>query len=422
LRVADVRPLRGVRFDRRFTGPVGPLIAPPYDVIDSATRSSNYGIGLIENVKVGDVADQHALSAARYRNWRTRGVLRRDMAPAFYVHRHRFEHHGVEIVRTGLLARVRLTDWSERVVLPHERTTPGPRAERLLRLRAVGANLSPLYLLFRDPSGDMRRLISDDPARDMPFVDLDLTGGRHQVAAIAAPDRQSRIAALYRDRLLFMADGHHRYEAALVNRDARRRESGVGRDDESEFVLVLLAAVEDEGVRIRPIHRVVEAGVDLSVDDLVVRLQQWFVLRPAQDLSDLHFENDYLFQVVLPDNRGTWDVWRQPGNPQDNFMPIDKGQAWRSLPVASLQVLLEAILCEKSADGAQEIQLTLDAEEATRRVERGDARAAFLMPSPQLGQVLAVAEEGDLMPAKSTWFDPKAPAGLVINEIGVSRQ
>src|SRR3954462_10442174 len=86
LRVADVRPLRGVRFDRRFTGPVGPLIAPPYDVIDSATRSSNYGIGLIENVKVGNVADQHALSAARYRNWRTRGVLRRDMAPAFYVH------------------------------------------------------------------------------------------------------------------------------------------------------------------------------------------------------------------------------------------------------------------------------------------------------------------------------------------------
>lgn len=419
--MADVRPLRGVRFDRRYSGPVGPLIAPPYDVTNSANRISEYGIGLIENVDVGVVADQHALSAARYRNWRTRGVLRRDIAPAYYVHRHRFNHDGTETVRTGLFARVRLTDWSEQVVLPHERTTAGPRVERTLRLRAVGANLSPLYLLFRDPNADLRELLSDDPARDMPFVDLDLTGGSHQLTAITAPDLQSRIAALFRDRTLFMADGHHRYEAALANRDARRALPGAGGEDESEFVLVLLAAVEDEGVLIRPIHRVIEQGAGVSVETLVMQLQRWFVLRPAHESIACRPETEFLFRVVLPANRGTWDVLRRPGNPQEFTMPPDKGPAWRSLPIASLQILLQAIFSDRAVDGTPEIQLTLDAAEATRRVGEGDALAAFLMPSPQLGQVLEVAEEGDLMPAKSTWFEPKAPAGLVINEIACGR-
>jgi uncharacterized protein (DUF1015 family) len=416
--VAEVRPLHGVRFDRRYSGSVGPLIAPPYDVIDGASRLSDYGIGLIENVEVGDVSDQHVLAAARYRNWRTRGILRRDIAPAFYVHRHRFEHDGTESVRTGLFARVRLTDWSERAVLPHERTTAGPRTERLHRLRAVGANLSPLYLLFRDPTGALRELLSDDPARDMPFNERDLMGGWHQLTALRSPEIQKSVANLLQERSLFMADGHHRYEAALSYRNERRLLTGADRDQESEFVLVLLAAVEDEGVRIRPIHRVIELDTGQDVDGLVELLKRWFVLRPARDSIAQESETNYLFRVVLPADRGTWDVLRRPDNPLDCLMPADKGKAWRLLPIASMQVVLQSAYGNRAVDGTPEIQLTLDGEDATRRVHQDAARAAFLMPTPQLSQVLEVAEEGDLMPAKSTWFEPKAPAGLVINEIG----
>src|SRR5215212_8653354 len=148
--VADVRPLRGVRFDARRTGPIGSLIAPPYDVAAEPANGASFGIRKIESVDLGCGGDDHALAARRYQTWLEQGALRRDAAPMIYIHRHRFDQDGTAISRTGLLARVRLTDWSERVVLPHERTTRGPRDERLDRLRAVRANLSPLYFLYRD--------------------------------------------------------------------------------------------------------------------------------------------------------------------------------------------------------------------------------------------------------------------------------
>jgi uncharacterized protein (DUF1015 family) len=414
--VADIRPLRGVRFDSLRTGPVGSLIAPPYDVAAEPAIGAQFSIRNIESVDLGSTGGDHALAARRYRAWLEQGVLRRDPAPMLYVHRHQFDQRGVLVSRTGVLARVRLTDWSERIVLPHERTTPGPREERLGRLRAVQANLSPLYFLYRDADGEIRRLIADHAGSGQMLEARDQMGGTHQLTAIADAALQARLSAAFARRTLFVADGHHRYEAALAYRDECRARHGYDPEAPWEFVLALLSAVEDPGVIVRPTHRVLIDDQKCSPRQLLQLIQRWFDVATAQLAAPLP-DAPLICRVVLPDDYGVWDVRAKSGNPHQALMPRARSAPWRSLGVTAVEAIVESLHGVGAQMAERRLLPAIDDADAVDQVKDGHARAAFVLPAPSLDRLLGVAEEGDLLPPKSTWFEPKAPAGLVINDL-----
>lgn len=414
--MADVRPLRGVRFSAARSGPVGPLIAPPYDVATAPGSTSEFSIRHIEGVDLGNGAENHRVAAARYRDWRGRGVLARDPVPAIYVHRHEFPHGDTRVTRTGMLARVRLADWDERIVLPHERTNPGPREERLERLRAVGANLSPLYFLYRDPDGSVGDLIASATHGELEATGTDHVGGTHELLTVTDPAWHERVSKAFKDRMLFVADGHHRYEAALAYRNACREDGQTDPEAPSEFVLALLAAVEDPGVLVRPTHRVLVGAGDVAPEALLAMARVWFEVRAATGMMP-RADEGFVARLALPVDSGTWDLFALPGRPHLDLAARERGVAWRSLAVAGVEGLVDAMRgTGRLAEGARLVPV-VDAGEAVRHVESGNGQAVFLLPEPGLDRLLAVAEEGDLLPAKSTWFEPKAPAGLVINEL-----
>jgi uncharacterized protein (DUF1015 family) len=414
--VADVRPLRGVRFDPRRTGPIGSLIAPPYDVAAEPAQGSEFSIRKIEGVDLGCGGDDHAVAAVRYQAWLEQGALRRDAAPTIYSHQHQFSHDGREVSRTGILARVRLTDWSERIVLPHERTTRGPREERLHRLRAVRANLSPLYFLYRDAESEIRQLIADDVDSGKPLEDRDQVGGTHRLTAVTDTTLQARMSAAFARRTLFVADGHHRYEAALAFRDECREQYGHDPDAPWEFVLALLAAAEDPGVTVRPTHRVLKDGQHSSPRLVLQLLQRWFDVR-AEHLAAPLPGARFICRVVLPDDYGVWDIRARSGDPHHALMPRSRGTAWRSLGVAAVESIVESLFGVGDEVTERGVFPAIDEADAAGQVREGRAQASFLLPAPSLDRLLAVAEQGDLLPAKSTWFEPKAPAGLVVNDL-----
>jgi uncharacterized protein (DUF1015 family) len=414
--MADVRPLRGVRFDARRTGPIGSLIAPPYDVAAEPANGASFSIRKIESVDLGCGGDDHALAARRYQEWLELGALRQDTAPMIYVHQHRFHHNGTTVSRTGLLARVRLADWSERVVLPHERTTRGPREERLGRLRAVKANLSPLYFLYRDPDDEIRRLIANHAENGQLVEDRDELGGAHRLTPVADTTLHTRLSAAFAHRTLFVADGHHRYEAALAYRDECRARHGCDPDAPWEFVLALLAAVEDPGVVVRPTHRILMDGGDWSPRLVLQLLQRWFDLSSADMAAPLS-DARLICRVVFPENHGIWDVHARSGDPHRALMPRLRGAAWRSLGIAAVEAIVESLFGVGAQMAERRLLPAIDQADAASQVRDGRAQAAFLLSEPSLDRLLAVAEEGDLLPAKSTWFEPKAPAGLVINDL-----
>jgi uncharacterized protein (DUF1015 family) len=415
--MADVRPLRGVRFDTRRTGPIGSLIAPPYDVAADPADGALFSIRKIEGVDLGCGGDDHTLAAQRYQAWLEQGALRRDAAPMIYVHRHQFDQDGTTFSRTGLLARVRLTDWSEQTVLPHERTTPGPREERLARLRAVRANLSPLYFLYRDADGEIQRLIADYAESGQPLADCDQMGGTHRLTALANAALHATLSAAFAHRTLFVADGHHRYEAALAYRDECRDRYGHDPDAPWEFVLALLAAVEDPGVIVRPTHRVLIDGGNSSLRLALQFLKRWFDVRAAHPVTPLPGGARFACRVVLPDDYGVWDIHMRSGDPHQALMPRARGAAWRSLGVTAVEAVVESLFGVGAQSAERRLLPAVDGADAAGQVRSGRAQAAFLLPAANLDRLLAVAEEGDLLPPKSTWFEPKAPAGLVINDL-----
>jgi uncharacterized protein (DUF1015 family) len=413
----EIRPLRGVRFDPMVAGPVGPLLAPPYDVAVAPIDDARYSIAGIENADLGVPGDQHAVAAARYRQWLAQGILRRDREPAIYLHQHRFEANGDTVTRTALFALVHLEDWAERIVIPHERTMPGPRLERGARLRATGANLSPLYFLYADPEGNVGRLIASRLGGGEP-LDRDQVGGAHRLVPVKDPEFHEHLAGLLRPRRLFVGDGHHRYEAALAYRDEMRERSGSDREMPSEFVLAMLASIDDPGVIVRPTHRLLLGGDNHRLQLLDV-LRRWFAIEPVEVDAPTDEHPAHITRVVLGPELGVWDVRAREGAPHVALMPRDKGVAFTSLPVAAVEGVIESVGGAGGKDRANgsRVVYVVDSDEATHRVMRGEAQAAFLLPRPRLEQVVAVGEDGDLLPPKSTWFEPKAPAGLVINDL-----
>lgn len=405
--MAEVRPLKGVRYVPGESGAIGPLLAPPYDVVTANGPSEQFSIARIEHVDLDGVADPHAHAAALYRHWLSRGILAVDAEPAIYAHTHEFDDEGTTFQRRGFLARVRLEDWSRRVVLPHEATNPGPRAERLQRLRVVHANLSPLYFLFQDPERETDAAIwdriDDDGERE-----LDRAGARHRITPLRDAAMQSWLSDFFHSRQLLVADGHHRYEAALAFRDEMRLRYP-GDDGPWEYILALLASESEPGVIVKSTHRVLPGKDSLNGDDLLRLLQRWFQVEP---LTASNRERS-LFRVVVA-HRGEWSVIARAGSPHEALLPRARGAAWKQLPVSVVEGVLDSALGARRTP--ERVVPVVGAREATFRVARGEALAAFLLPRLELGQVFEVARDGDRLPPKSTWFEPKAPAGLVIND------
>ena len=430
--MADVRALRGVRYHPPLAAAIGHLVAPPYDASPAAEGPSSgapYNVGRLENVVLGDDGDPHALAATRYRAWRRQGVLARDPAPALYLHHQAFDDGDRRLIRRGLLARVRLADWEERVVLPHERTFPGPRRERLERLRAVGANLSPLYLLYHDPAGELRAILAAAEA-EVPAAEAgtDPTGAEHRLTVLADPALHDRVSRFFADRRLYVADGHHRYEAALAYRDERRSASptaGYDVEAPSEFVLVLLADVADPGVRVLPTHRLVHGWPGFDPGRFRTELARFFALERVPDsvaspgVARSGADGGVpLCELRFADDPSPWRLRTKPGAPHAALMPTGPGQAWRTLDVAILgSVVLERLLGLGADRLPTHVAFTHEAAAARAAVAGGRAQLALILAPPSLADLTAVAEAGDLLPPKSTYFDPKAPAGLVINEL-----
>jgi hypothetical protein len=144
-------------------------------------------------------------------------------------------------------------------------------------------------------------------------------------------------------------------------------------------------------------------------------LRRWFLVQPAAQADVV--AAGLLGRVILPSSGGSWDIAPLPGLPHLALLPRERGASWRSLDVAAIEGVLESLLGPGAVSRDATIVAEVDAGQAARVVHEGSAQAAFLLPMPNVNRLLAVAEEGDLLPPKSTWFDPKAPAGLVINDL-----
>jgi uncharacterized protein (DUF1015 family) len=425
--VADVRPFRALRYAPNLD--LANAISPPFDIISpdqqrALHERSPYNAVHIELAEDSNGSRYERASAA-LRGWLDQDILRREGRPAFYLHDHQFERDGVPYSRRLLFARLHLEPWDKGIVLPHEQTFGAPIEDRLRLLRAIQTNTSPVFLIYRDHDRQVETLLAS-AAIAPPGTEFRTDDGQsHGLRRIDDPRTIEALSAAFELEVLYIADGHHRYETALVYRDERRAAAAsdwTGKEPDN-FALVALAAADDPGLLVLPIHRVTASGIPL--DEALQRLSSAFTVEKHPSLDDLSDaaasrREQSTFGLLSGESEEFLLLTVADRAAINRLLPQDRSPAWRSLDYAiANNVILQQVLglSDTQMSDYGVLWFTEDAAEAAHDVRAGRARYAVLMNPVPVQRVLDVADSGERMPQKSTFFYPKVPTGLVFNPL-----
>jgi uncharacterized protein (DUF1015 family) len=415
--MADVQPLRTLRYEPGAAGELDDLIAPPYDVIDDALRAELAARSPYNVVEV-DLPESYEGAAEKLREWRDQGVLVQEDEPAMWVLRQDYTApDGSERTRTGFFARVRVEEYGPGRIRPHERTHPGPKEDRLKLTRATRANLSPIFTLYPDATGAARETLAAATASG-PFAETtDHEGTKNTLWRVADPEQIAALQGALADAELLIADGHHRYETARVYADE------VGGEGDHRYVLMLLVALEDPGLLVFPTHRLLTGLKDDAEKQLAIRdvAMRDFDLEQLGDPSELEPPPDGAVAFGYMDSflKRPVRLTLKDQSIADEALP-GMPEPYRRLDTAVLEaVILRGALgmSEDDISHLRGLDYSKDLADAIERVESGAADCAFYMRATPVEQVREVAATGESMPPKSTYFYPKVPTGLLFNPL-----
>ncbi len=412
--MADVRPFSAIRYDfDRTQGDLSNLIAPPYDVLDQKEKDALLAKS-DQNIVALDLphippkslgpAEVYEHSAALMRDWLDSGILMQEKEPALYLYHQAFEHEGKEYIRKMFLARVRLLPFSDGVVLPHEQTFGGPKEDRLALMKTTQCHLSPIFGLYADPENKVGKAFASTASRPADAKGT-LGGVENSLWISTNADVSEEVAQILCDKNIYIADGHHRYGTALNYRDWYIQEQGgsIDEDHPANFVLFVLASMDDPGCLILPYNRV------LSSVSLEVVMNAWASAteHALPDEADIVlFEGKTGKEIALQFTR------------RDELKALEKNQvdAWYDLDAAYLHRYLVDELLQKKSGNEPRIRYAKSVE-AAKQIAKEEAGVALLVNATPMTHLRSVSEQGGLMPQKSTYFHPKLATGLAVNPL-----
>lgn len=437
--MADVRPFRGIRYNPDRVPDLGSVTTPPYDVISAAEQADFYRrhprsmIRLILNKRLDDDSETqnpHTRAAAEFAEWMSDGTLIRDPRRAYYLTSVAFRNDNRASVRYGLIARVAIEPFDKGVILPHEATYPAIKSERLGLMKACHANFSPIFSLFPDALELMEFLKRKTANRPPVNAFEDAAGNHHRLWLIEDADIQGRIHAAFADETLFIADGHHRYETALAYRDwVAQTTPGFSPDHPANFIMMYLSSMRDPGMIVLPAHRLVKGVGQPRLESLIERAAAFFDIEPldVDTVKDSGWDS-----VGAAVDESACRIGVVMGEPHRFFLlkadaKTIGGRLSERMP-ASLTTLDVSILTHllltdllgistTDMENVGRIQYTSSADAAMDAVFEGSADVAFLLNPTRIEQVKRIAEEGLIMPRKTTYFAPKVITGLVLNSL-----
>lgn len=416
--MADAQPLRSLRYDLGTVGSLGDVIAPPYDVIDDAMRAELAARSPYNVVEI-DLPPSYEQAATTMSAWRKAGALVREEEPAMWVLRQDYEAPGGEHrSRSGFLARVRVEEYGQGRIRPHERTHPGPREDRLRLTRATKTNLSPIFSLFEDRDATAARAMEQIASGEQWAAATDRDGTVNTLWRCADPDLVAELQMALAEAELLIADGHHRYETARVYADE------VGGEGEHRYVLMLLCSLSDPGLLVFPTHRLLSGLKHDEAKQRAIRetLTRDFYIEELGDPTELEplAEGETVaFGYMDSFHRKPYRVTLRDQSIADRAL---KGmpEPYRRLDTAVLEALVLRGALGMSEDDISHLRglaYSKNLDDAIGAVASGRADAGFFMRATPVAQVREVAEAGESMPPKSTYFYPKVPTGLVFNPL-----
>jgi len=391
----EVKPFKAFRFNPNVVGDVGKCIAPPYDVIDDAQREelyrrSEHNIVRITKGKTtpsdNGQHNQYTRAAELLQKWIAEGVLKPDDRDTIYGYVQDFEIHGVTYRRLTFIALGKLEDFGK-TVRPHEQVFAKPVQDRLNLKRATAARFGLVFMLYDDPQGIADKAIAK-AAENKPLVDfVDDHGVRHQLFAIADEADIQAIVQMMADKSVIIADGHHRYTTGLTY----MRESGI---PAAKYQMMAFTNGAQDGLVVLATHRVVGGLDGFNWQDLVSRLIPGFTVMKIGSKLDM------------------LKIMKSVHEKDETPLGIYLGDGKFCVAVLKDKSLMKAAAPDKS-----EAWQPLDVDEIIRQVDSGRKQVAFFTNPVKMQQLTRIADAGERMPHKSTYFYPKMYTGLTIQKL-----
>ncbi len=438
----DVRPFRALHYDPSVVPDLGRCLSQPYDVISPAQQDAYYRqhpnnvIRLILNKEEpgdGDAANRYTRARDVLREWRDQGVLRATARPSFWVYEQSFDLPGIgrKTVK-GFIGAVRLRDYEERRILPHEKVLKGPLEDRIRLTETTGTQFEYIWSLYQDKDYVIDAIL-DQSGKEAPIIDylerpIDV---RHRMWRLTDPAACERVRRTLGRLKIYIADGHHRYQTMLTIRDRmRRRFPEAGPDAPWEYIMMFLVNSEHEGLTILPTHRLlngiqVDSLFGLASDILEHFHVKKYAFRDGDEaevrrrwLTDLRDvpPGEHKFGAYITNTNGYYLLTLRDREAYEELVKLDNSSEWKLLDVNILNTLiLERSLgiTEEQLSAGTNIAYTKDVDDALERVRSGEMQVALILNPTALQDVITIAENDEKMPRKSTHFYPKPVSGLV---------
>jgi len=423
--LAEISAFLGVRYNQELVEDMAKVICPPYDVISPEQqkayyKKSDYNVIRLEHGMAmphdSKTNNRHTRACTTFNQWLKERVLQINHVPSFYIHEHTFTYQNIRRRRLGLTACVRLEPWEKKVIFPHENTVPGIKSDRLELMLACPVNFSPLLGLYEDLGQKITKLLGVQSGRK-PTIEFADGGEAHRLWVANEPEFVQRVSHFLASKPIYIADGHHRYETALAYRDERQQQSKNVKGNEAyNFVMITLVSFSDPGLVVLPVHRLIG---NLSGDSL----------SKVRGILEAHFEliPSALDEGVIPETTGATArvLGLEPGkivalklrqsSALKELMPQGHSHTYNRLDISIVQHLIIDKLA--AMDKHVSVAYTPNAAEASRLIENGDYKLAFLLNNIPVSTIKSIADSNDKMPGKSTYFYPKLPTGLVLNRL-----
>lgn len=440
--MADIQPFRGIRYNLEKIGDISLVVAPVYDIINSQERNRHYErhpqnvIRLIlpRNEAGKDSSSRYEFARRHFQEWLSKGILVQDPEPHIYVYRQLYLLGGKLREAIGLVARVRLEEFDEGEIFPHEKTLEKPFKDRISLIRSCRANFSQILAFYSDPEGELSSKLALEMER-FPLEQFHAEDGvSHTIWSIGDPKLLRWTTRFLKKKKLLIADGHHRYQTALEFSSELASQLGENSTDAPyRYVMMHLWRLEDPGITLLPVHRLVKGIEGFSNRNFLASTSRWFnceeIAVPSGAtsgevyslLSRLEEEGASMpaFGLYMGGEKFYLLSWKKELDLQ-NGVSGEGSIDYKRLDVTVLRRLLIEDCLGISPDLSEvesHIEFNKDPIKVARDVDRGRGQLAFFVNPPRVEAVKSVAMKGEKMPQKSTYFYPKPLSGTIMNRI-----
>ena len=431
--MVEIAPFKGIIYNNKNIKKLEDVMSPPYDIISEDMQNELYNKNEYNFVKLilGKISTNDSSKNNRYtrakqlfNTWQQQEILIPSKVPAIYPYTIDYTFNNIKKQMSGFFVILKL-DPEYKSVKAHEKTLAKPKEDRLNLMRSCNANLEPIQLMYIDQNDSIRKTIHAALSKPL-FKVKGYDGFTHQLWQLDDQKILKTIIDDLKKKILFIADGHHRYQTSINY--AREKKEQTGKKDPNapfNYIMVVLCNMFDPGLSILPTHRLISMS-NVKLDDLMKKLEKYFIIEKKfikekkkdyqnigkKIMDDITTQSNHKFALYAND---MYYLFTLKDEQVMDTIATDHSKTWRTLDVSILhKLILEQFLGINDKNLEQHVKYTRVDAEAIQLVDEGKYNFSFFINATKIDQLKAIAEANEHMPQKSTYFLPKMLSGLVM--------